>query len=209
MSQPCEKQCEVEQPGQLDSELDEFWVENPFQIFQEHNLSSFERNRAYINVEGKGFLEISHMTGADIDSDSRSVLAVDLFEPGKLDLVLRQVGGGPFQIFRNQFPTANYLKVSLRGVTSNSLGIGSRLVATVGERKIVRELFPTCSYRSQQPSWVHFGLGSNEKIDKLEIIWPAGTVQTFSDVDANRHLIITENSQKLDQYPAWDIKDKK
>ena len=159
MSQPGIKQCNVEQPGELDSELNEFWVGNPFQIFQHHNLSSFERNRTYLNVAGKGFLEISHMTSADIDGDSRAVLALDLFEPGQLDLLVRQVGGGPLRVFKNQFQKANYLKVSLAGTKSNALGIGSRLIAHVQGRKIVRELFPINTYQSQHPSWVHFGLG--------------------------------------------------
>jgi len=82
VSQPCEKQANVEQPSELDEDLNEFWVGNPWDIFRQHNLSSFERNRAYVNVEGKGFLEISHLTNADVDSDSRAVLAVDIFEPG-------------------------------------------------------------------------------------------------------------------------------
>ena len=197
MSQPGKKQCDVEQPAELDSELNEFWVGNPFQIFQHHNLSSFERNRAYINVEGKGFLEVSHMTGADVDGDSRAVLALDLFRPGQMDLVLRQVGGGSIRVFRNQFPAANYLKVSLDGVDSNSLGIGSRITAWVGDRKIVRELFPINTYQSQQPSWVHLGLGKDEKVDRLEIRWPSGYRQEIKNLAANRHILVTEKSDQV------------
>ena len=200
MSQPGIKQCNVEQPGELDSELNEFWVGNPFQIFQHHNLSSFERNRTYLNVAGKGFLEISHMTSADIDGDSRAVLALDLFEPGQLDLLVRQVGGGPLRVFKNQFQKANYLKVSLAGTKSNALGIGSRLIAHVQGRKIVRELFPINTYQSQHPSWVHFGLGKAEKIDKLEVLWPSGLAQEIPDIDVNRHILITEGSAEISKY---------
>ena len=200
MTQPGIKQCEVEQPGELDQDLGEFWVGNPFQIFAHHNLSSFERNRAYINVKGKGFLEISHLTSADDDGDSRSILALDIFEPGKLDLVLRQVGGGPIKIFKNEFPSANYLKVSLDGIKSNSLGIGSRLIAHVGDKKLVRELYPINSYQSQQPAWVHFGLGDAEKIDKLEIIWPSGVRQELPDVEVNRHILVVEGNDEIKKY---------
>ena len=200
MSQPGLKQCDVEQPAELDQELNEFWIGNPFQIFQHHNLSSFERNRAYLNVGGKGFLEISHMTSADIDGDSRAVLALDIFEPGQLDLIVRQVGGGPIEVFRNQFPKANYLKVSLDGIKSNSLGIGSKIIAHVGEQKIVRELYPINTYHSQQPAWVHFGLGQTEKIDKLEIRWPSGVVQELNNVEANRHILVVEESDEIRDY---------
>lgn len=197
MSQPGVKKCDVEQPGDLDVDLKEFWVGNPFQIFQQHNLSSFERNRAYLNVEGRGFLEISHLTTADVDGDSRAVLALDLFEPGQMDLVIRQVGGGPVKIFRNRFPKKNYLKVSLGGIKSNSLGIGSKLIAHVGDRQIVRELYPINTYQSQQPSWVHFGLSDAEQVDKLEIRWPSGVVQELADVKANQHVLIVEESSEV------------
>ncbi|MEC9092186.1 MAG: ASPIC/UnbV domain-containing protein, partial [Planctomycetota bacterium] len=145
-------------------------------------------------------LEISHMTSADIDGDSRAVLALDLFEPGQLDLLVRQVGGGSLRVFKNQFEKSSYLKVSLSGNPSNALGIGSRLVAHVGGRKIVRELFPINTYQSQHPSWVHFGLGKATKIDKLEIFWPSGLTQEITDIQANRHILVTEGVNKIGDY---------
>jgi len=193
VSQPCDKQSNVPLPGELDPSLNEFWVGNAFDIFQEHNLSSFERNRTYLNSAGEGFLDISFISGADIDSDSRSVLALDTQNRGQLDLLLRQAGGGPFKILENQFPSANYLKVSLKGVKSNRLGIGSRLIAHVGDRRIVRELYPINSYRSQHPAHVHFGLATAEKVDRLVIEWPSGRTQEFIDLPINRHLVLEEN----------------
>ena len=105
-----------------------------------------------MNVDGKGFLEVSFLSGADNDSDSRSVLALDLKKPGQLDLVVRQVGGGPFKFYENQLPEASYLKVSLRGVMSNRLGIGAKLKAYVDGQQIVRDLQPINTYRSQHPA---------------------------------------------------------
>ena len=197
MSQPCDKQADVPLPGELDSELNEFWVGNPFEIFRENNLSSFERNRSYLNVDGQGFLDVSFISKTDTDSDSRSVLALDIRKRGQLDLVLRQAGGGPIKVLENRFPFANYLKVSLHGVKSNRLGLGARLTAHVGERQIVRELYPINTYRSQHPSHVHFGLSDAAKIDRLVIDWPSGTTQEFKDVPVNRHLVLKEDSQTI------------
>lgn len=179
-------------PGELDEELGEFWVGNPFDIFREHNLSSFERNRTYLNVKGRGFLDISYLSGTDIDSDGRCVLALDIRNRGRLDLVLRQVGGGPIRIFENRLPQANYLKVSLRGTDSNKLGIGAKLVAHVGGRQIVRELYPINTYRSQSPAHIHFGLAQAAKVDRLTIYWPSGAEQQLVDLPANRHLVVEE-----------------
>ena len=107
-----------------------------------HNLSAYERKRAFLNVEGKDFLDISYLTGADSDGDGRAVVAGDFRNDGRLDLVVRQVGGGPVLLFENQFPKAHYLTVSLRGTASNRLGIGARLTATVAGRDLTREALP-------------------------------------------------------------------
>ncbi len=114
-----------------------------------------------------------------------------------MDLVVRQVGGDPLAIYRNEFPTLNYLKVSLDGVKSNSKGLGSKLIAHVGDRKIVREMYPINSYQSQQPAWCHFGLSKAEKVDKLEVVWPSGVKQEFTDVAANQHILIIEENDEI------------
>ena len=193
VSQPFDRSSQVAAPGSLDPKLDEFWVDNPWDIVSRgHNLSSYERKRIFLNKEGRNFLDISYLTSADNDGDGRSIVAADFRNNGQLDLVVRQVGGGPLLLYQNQFPKQHYLTVSLRGHTSNRLGIGARLKAYVGDRRIVRELYPHNTYRSQMPSQVHFGLGDAKSIDRLTIQWPSGTVQELTDLAADRHVVIDE-----------------
>ncbi len=199
MSQPCNRNCEIEQPGTLDAKLNEFWVGNPWKIGQEgHNVSAFERNRMYLNVGGREFLDVSHLSGTDSDGDGRSVVAADFRNTGMLDLIVRQVGGGPLLLFENRLPVAHHLTVTLRGDKSNRRGIGARLTAEVDGRKIVRELFPACGYFSQAPSQVHLGLAGNAKVDKLTIRWPSGRVQVLTGIAADRHVIIDESKDGAD-----------
>ncbi len=197
MSQPCDLNCRVAAPGRLDEELQEFWVGSPWEIMMKHNLSCFERNRTYLNVAGQDFVDVSYLSGADNDGDSRSAIAVDFRNQGQLDLVVRQVGGGPLVIYENHFPPRHYLKVSLRGTRSNRLGLGSRLVATVGDRQIVREMYPVNSYRSQNPLLAHFGLDQAERVDQLLIRWPSGHEQRFQDLSGDRHILIEEGSDAI------------
>src|SRR5215831_13450096 len=120
VAQPYDRGAKVPAPGKLDPNLGEFWVSNPWQIVQRgHNLSAYERKRAYLNVRGQDFLDISYLTGADRDGDGRCVVAGDFRNNGRLDLVVRQVGGGPVLLYENNFPQRHYLKVSLRGHQSN------------------------------------------------------------------------------------------
>lgn len=182
-------------PGELDAKLGEFWVASPWDIVTKgHNLSAYERNRAFLNLAGRDFLDISYLTGADSDGDGRSVIAGDFRNTGQLDLLVRQSGGGALLLFENQFPKAHYLKVSLRGTRSNKLGIGARLIATAGGRQLVRELFPVNSFKSQAPAIAHFGLGQASVVDRLTIRWPSGLVQELTDLPADRHIVVSEGA---------------
>jgi enediyne biosynthesis protein E4 len=199
VSQPFDRGSHVTAPGPLDSSLGEFWVENPWDIISRgHNLSAFERNRVFLNVQGRDFLDISSLTGADSDGDGRSVVAADFRNNGQLDLLVRQVGGGAVLLYENQFPRRHYLTVSLRGRRSNRLGIGARLKAYVGGRQLVRELYPHNTFRSQMPARVHFGLGDASAVDRLMIRWPSGDVQELTGLAADRHVVIEEGKSGPD-----------
>jgi hypothetical protein len=196
VSQPNNRGADIPAPGQLDASLGEFWVNNPWDIVAKgHNLSAYERKRAFLNVGGTGFLDISHLTGADGDGDGRCAVAADLRNTGQLDLLLRQSGGGALRLYENRFPKRHFLEVSLRGKRSNRQGIGARLTALVDGQTQVRELYPINTFRSQAPNVVHFGLGEATRVDQLTIRWPSGRVQQFEKVDADRQIVVHEDAQ--------------
>ena len=103
------------------------------------------------------------------------------------ELFVRQAGGGPLMVFENRFPKANWLRVTLRGKKSNSLGIGSKLVCEIGDRRICRELFPAISFLSQTPAMVNFGLADATRVDRLTIAWPSGEKQAPASSVSSRH----------------------
>jgi enediyne biosynthesis protein E4 len=203
VSQPSNRGARIAAPGKVDQSLGEFWVENPWDIARSgHNLSAYERKRLFLNVPAaagspapRDFLDVSYLSGADNDGDGRSVIGGDLRNNGRMDLVVRQSGGGPLYIYQNDFPQRHYLEVSLRGTRSNRLGIGARLVATVGGQNLVREQFPLNTYRSQAPNVVHFGLGDATVVDRLVIRWPSGIQQELTNLRADRHIIVEEGKE--------------
>ena len=183
-------------PGALDASLREFWVSNPWQIVaQGHNLSCYERNRAFLNAGGQDFLDVSHLSGADSDGDGRAVVAADFRNRGQLDLLVRQAGGGPLLLFENRLPRRHYLKVSLRGRASNRQGVGARLTAVAHGQPLVRELYPANGYRSQSPNIVHFGLADATEVESLTVRWPSGQVQVLKGVKGDRHVVIDEGKE--------------
>ena len=202
MSQPFDRSCKIPPPGTPNEKLGEFWEESPWTIASNENLSAFERNRFYINFYGENFFDMSFVSGTDTDGDGRSVISADLDNDGMNELIVRQVGGGPLKIFKNNFPKLNYIKISLRGVESNSFGIGSKIEINSLGKSYVRELYPINTYRSQSPSLAHFGLNEIKVIDEIKIYWTSGKIQSFSNIDVNQHLIITEGNKDYEAFIA-------
>tara|TARA_Y100001935_G_C17273624_1_gene493391 strand:- start:314 stop:928 length:615 start_codon:yes stop_codon:yes gene_type:complete len=200
VSQPFDRSCKIPPPGTPNEKLGEFWEESPWTIASNENLSAFERNRLYINFYGENFFDMSFISGTDTDGDGRSVISADLNNDGMNELIVRQVGGGPLKIFKNNFPKLNYLKISLKGVESNSFGIGSKIEINSLGKSYIREVYPINTYRSQSPSLAHFGLNEIKVIDEIKIYWTSGRIQSFSNVDVNQHLIITEGNKDYEAF---------
>jgi hypothetical protein len=195
VSQPHDRLSQLDAIGEIDEEAGEFWTKNPFQMPNEReNLSSFERNRTFLNLDGTSFIDVSFASGADIDSDSRSVVAADFNLDGATDLLVGSVGGGSLRLFLNRFPKANSSRIRLEGSGSNRAGIGARLTATVEGRKLVRDLFPQNGFMGQGPAEIILGLGDAKVIDRLEVRWPSGKTQVYDNLAANRYFLLKEDS---------------
>ena len=196
MTQPFDRLSEIKPQGDLDVEAGELWVSNPWKLMSEGvNLSAYERNRFFLNREGQDFIDLSHQSGADIDSDSRSAIAADFDRDGDLDLLVASVGGGPLRLFMNQFPSQSHsVRILLEGGKSNRQGVGARLQVEVGERRIVRDVFPSNSLMGQHPVETVIGVGAAERIDRLRVRWPSGHTQSFQDVPVGGVLKIREDA---------------
>ena len=194
MSQPHNRLSQLEAIGEIDEEAGEFWTKNPFQMPNEReNLSSFERNRTFLNLDGNSFIDVAFAAGADIDSDSRSVVAADFNRDGATDLLVGSVGGGSLRLFLNRFPKANFSRIRLEGSGSNRAGIGARLTATVKGQKLIRDLFPQNGFMGQGPAEIILGLGDAKVIDRLEVRWPSGKTQIYKNLAANRYFLLKED----------------
>jgi hypothetical protein len=57
------------------------------------------------------------------------------------------------------------------------------------------------SYYSQSAFTLYFGVGTAEKIDRVEVRWPDGGKQAWSGIAPNRTLVITEGKEQLIERP--------
>ena len=69
---------------------------------------------------------------------------------------------------------------------SNRSGIGARVQVFWNEKVQVQEVSGGSGYAAQNQRRLHFGLGSDGVVEKVEIRWPSGVVQTLDAPEVNR-----------------------
>jgi len=74
--------------------------------------------------------------------------------------------------------------------------MGARVKLRAGGVTQIREISGGGSYLSQSDLRQHFGLGSQTRVDSVEITWPSGRKQVFRDMEADSFVIINESSDR-------------
>ncbi|MBV9885397.1 MAG: CRTAC1 family protein [Acidobacteria bacterium] len=154
-----------------------------------------ERPQLFRNLDGSKFQEMPASTGsglADVIS-ARGAAFGDLFNDGHIDVVLNNIDSNP-TILRNVVQNGNHwLGLKLAGGSKSPRdAIGAKVFLTADGIRRRADVLSGGSYASTSDPRLHFGLGSASKIDKLEIIWPDGTMETPLAPTIDKVLTITE-----------------
>jgi hypothetical protein len=132
-----------------------------------------------INQGNGTFCDASKQSGTALQELRvlRGLAAGDLFNDGRIDLVIEDLDGAPM-ILRTQAPAENHwIGLELQGTKSNRLALGAEVRVTAGVVTQTDEVRSGGSYLSQNDLRLHFGLDSAKTIDALEIRWPSGLVE--------------------------------
>ena len=63
---------------------------------------------------------------------------------------------------------------------------------TLGAETQTREARRGYSYLSSNDPRVHFGLGNRDSVDRVDVYWQGGAVQTLENLSVNQELVVTE-----------------
>jgi hypothetical protein len=88
--------------------------------------------------------------------------------------------------------TNHWLELNLQGTVSNRDGVGAIVRVTAGGVTQVQDETLGMHHFAQNSAVLHFGLAQNTTVDKVEIDWPSGTVQTLNNVSADQFLTVLE-----------------
>jgi hypothetical protein len=112
---------------------------------------------------------------------SRGVASGDLDGDGDLDLLVT-TSNGPVAVLRNVAARGDWILLRLLSRRGGRVAVGARVVMSSNDRDLAGEVQAGSSYLSQNDPRVHFGLGTRNRIDSLEVRWPEGRT---SRIDAH------------------------
>jgi hypothetical protein len=163
------------------------------EIGQEMNVPFKQPNAVFGNSVGK-FVNISAAAGKDfqVPAAHRGAAFGDLDNDGRVDAVVSRFDG-PAEIFRNvSDPTQHWLAVALHGTKSNRDAIGAKLRLESASGVQYNHVTTSVGYASSSDRRVHFGLGKDTVVNKLEIRWPSGVKQELYGIPVDQILDVVE-----------------
>jgi len=148
----------------------------------------------YRNKGDRTFDEISGPAGLNDGAmqSRRGVAFGDINNDGNIDMVIFNVGARP-ALFLNDTKNSNHRALfKLIGTKSNRGAVGARITVTSASRSQIEEVKAGSSYLSTNDSRLHFGLAGDSVMDKVEIRWPSGGVETLRSIPADAIYTIVE-----------------
>ncbi len=136
-------------------------------------------------------------TGLAVVRPGRGAAVGDLFNDGKLDVVINNVDMPP-TLLRNVNPDHHHwveLKL-LGGPKGPRDAVGATVYLTSGGMRQRGDVYSGGSYASSNDPRVHFGLGDAAKVEAVEIHWPDGTVEKVQLPGIDRIVTLEEGNGK-------------
>ena len=165
--------------------------------------SGNERNHLFLG-DGKDFVRVSGISGADDPADSRGFAVLDFDHDGDLDIALTNLSKPRMRLLQNNSNRSGNGFIAMRFVGGNHAakpskeyssrdGYGATVELTFDDgTKIYREHRTEDGYMTQHSSTMVIGIGKR-KVTSIKVRWPSGRVQNHAGVDCGS--LVTANER--------------
>jgi len=157
----------------------------------------------YRNLGGGRFEDISALTGPGVAEkrSSRGAAFGDFDNDGDIDVVIMNMGTTPSLLRNDLRSDHHWLKVKLEGTKSNRAAIGATVMLEAGTLRQADAVLSQASYISHNDLRLHFGLGTQQRVDRITVHWPSGAVEQFPGGLVDRLVLLVEGSGETRALP--------
>ena len=144
------------------------------------------------NNGNETFTKTTNEWGLDEPGVSSGAAYADLDNDGDLDLVVNN-SNDYAGIYRNNNETIlknNFLRILLLGSNENPRGIGAKVKVFCKGAQYYQEESPVRGFQSSSDPILNFGVGKNNSIDSVLVIWPNDAYQKLLNVKSNQTLTL-------------------
>ncbi len=158
----------------------------------DQSLAGYQQKSLWLN-RGGDFTDVAAAVGVTDTFDGRAVALGDLFNRGVLDVTVANQNG-PLLLYKNTVAAGrDWVQFELIGGArpgheqgwSNRSAIGAQVKLTWRQgadgplQEQLQVITAGDGYASQSMFRLHFGLGTDARIEKAVILWPSGRTQTI------------------------------
>ncbi len=127
-------------------------------------------------------------------SQGRTLATVDYNRDGKPDFVASHLDE-PVALLENRTNSQHFLRVKLVGTHCERDAMGAQVTVSAGEQTWTGWM-TAGGFACSNESVVDFGVGNQQQIDKIEVVWPSGHRQTWDTLNADETYQLTENESE-------------
>ncbi len=125
--------------------------------------------------------------GLDELSVSSGATYADLDNDGDLDLVVCN-NNDPVSVYKNhtnETQQNNFIKIKLTGDQKNTFAIGAKVIVVADSGEQVQEMYPVRGYQSSVDYVLNFGLGKQQSIKEIKVLWSADSATIVKNPPVN------------------------